>query len=72
MARSVVLHAVNSHTAQELCMDTISLPRSLAEELMIALNHMRNQPSGGQRWRTTYELAVELSRVLKASQGVQS
>ncbi|GMV10677.1 MAG: hypothetical protein AMXMBFR55_24110 [Gemmatimonadota bacterium] len=53
-------------------MDTISLPRSLAEELMIALNHMRNQPSGGQRWRTTYELAVELSRVLKASQGVQS
>lgn len=53
-------------------MDTISLPRSLAEELMIALNHIRNQNSGGQRWKTTYELAAELGSVLRASQDGQS
>lgn len=47
-------------------MDTISIPRDFAEELMTALNFIRNQKTSGERWRTTYDLAAELSRVLKS------
>jgi len=46
-------------------MDKTPISLALLNELMIALNHMPNQASGGVRWRTTYQLAAELSRALK-------
>lgn len=47
-------------------MEETIVSRNLLDEILTALNHIPNQPSGGDRWTTTYQLAAELSRALKS------
>ena len=48
-------------------MEETTVPRVLLQEILVALNDIPNQVYGGVRWQTTYQLAAELSRVLKTS-----
>ena len=46
-------------------MEQLAIPRALVEEILVALNEVRNTSFGGTRYKTTYELAAELSRTMK-------
>lgn len=48
-------------------MEETKVSRALLQEVLVALNDIPNQVYGGLRWQTTYQLAAELSRVLKTS-----
>lgn len=48
-------------------MEETTVHRVLLQEVLVALNDIPNQVYGGLRWQTTYQLAAELSRVLKTS-----
>lgn len=48
-------------------MEETQVSRTLLQEILVALNDIPNQVYGGRRWQTTYQLAAELSRVLKTA-----
>lgn len=48
-------------------METIAVSRELMEEVLMLLNDVENRSYGGRRWRTSYELAAEVTKLLKSS-----
>jgi len=48
-------------------MSMISIPFSLLGEILTALNQVPNQPYPGVEFRTTYDLAAELSRLMRGN-----
>lgn len=46
-------------------MENNRVSKELLDEILIALNSIPNQATGGERWRTTYQLAAALSRALR-------
>lgn len=48
-------------------METIPVSRALIEEVLMLLNDVENRSYGGRRWRTSYELAAEVTRVLRST-----
>lgn len=51
-------------------MRSVSVSRELLDDIVTALNQVKNHEVGGFRWRSTYSLAAELTRVLRTSDGL--
>lgn len=48
-------------------MRMIAVPLELMEEVLMLLNDVENRSYGGRRWRTSYELAAEVTKVLRST-----
>lgn len=48
-------------------MERIAVSRELMEEVLMLLNDVENRSYGGRRWRTSYELAAEVTKVLRST-----
>jgi hypothetical protein len=48
-------------------MRTIAVPLELMEEILMLLNDVENRSYGGRRWRTSYDLAAEVAKLLRST-----